>query len=120
VLTDKCILLLYVFFIKTRKSRAHFGNGKAVERRNSSSNSVRGIAEPVTRKPAPPTIEECKAAVVAGNPPPAPLVPGKPKAPEGTPVITPLVCIGVYECTEVMYDGVGDVLLLSLSRLLFC
>jgi hypothetical protein len=25
-------------------------------------------------------------------------VPGKPKAPEGTPVITPLVCIVVYVC----------------------
>jgi hypothetical protein len=57
------------------------------------SSSVRAIAEPVIRKPAPPTIEECKAAVVAGNPPPAPPVPGKPKAPEGTPVITPLVYI---------------------------
>jgi len=60
--------------------------------------SVRAIAEPVIRKPAPPTIEECKAAVVAGNPPPAPPVPGKPKAPEGTPVIPPLVCIAVYVC----------------------
>ncbi|CAK9875597.1 unnamed protein product [Sphagnum jensenii] len=61
-----------------------------VERRNSSSSIVRAIAEPVIRKPAPPTIEECKAAVVAGNPPPAPPVSGKPKAPEGTPVITPM------------------------------
>ncbi len=87
-----------VFFFRTRKSRAHFLNGKAVERCNSSRSSVRAIAEPIIRKLAPPTIGECKAAVVAGNPPPAPPVPGKPKAPEGTPVITPLVCIVVYVC----------------------
>jgi porphobilinogen synthase len=86
-------------------SRAQFGDGacfghlvfapckgreSSSRNRNSSSSSVRAIAEPVIRKPAPPTIEECEAAVVAGNPPPAPPVPAKPKAPEGTPVITPL------------------------------
>jgi porphobilinogen synthase len=87
-------------------SRAQFGDGACYghlvfapckgresssrNRNSSSSSSVRAIAEPVIRKPAPPTIEECEAAVVAGNPPPAPPVPAKPKAPEGTPVITPL------------------------------
>ncbi len=69
------------------------GRESSSRNRNSSSSSVRAIAEPVIRKPAPPTIEECEAAVVAGNPPPAPPVPAKPKAPEGTPVITPLVYI---------------------------
>ncbi len=92
-------------------SRAQFGDGacyghlvfapckgRESSSRNRNSSSVRAIAEPVIRKPAPPTIEECEAAVVAGNPPPAPPVPAKPKAPEGTPVITPLVCIVVYVC----------------------
>ncbi|KMT19682.1 hypothetical protein BVRB_1g007390 [Beta vulgaris subsp. vulgaris] len=36
------------------------------------------------------SIEECEAAVVAGNAPSAPPVPPKPKAPAGTPVISPL------------------------------
>ncbi|XP_011623259.1 delta-aminolevulinic acid dehydratase, chloroplastic isoform X2 [Amborella trichopoda] len=36
------------------------------------------------------SIDECEAAVVAGNPPPAPPVPPKPRAPAGTPVVTQL------------------------------
>ncbi|XP_024517606.1 delta-aminolevulinic acid dehydratase, chloroplastic [Selaginella moellendorffii] len=36
------------------------------------------------------SIEECEAAVVSGNPPEAPPVPAKPKAPQGTPLVTPL------------------------------
>lgn len=37
------------------------------------------------------SVEECEAAVVAGNAPSAPPVPPRPKAPAGTPVISPLV-----------------------------
>lgn len=51
--------------------------------------NVRAIAEPPTKKG--PTLEECEAAVVAGNPPPAPAAPAKPKSPPGTPRVTPLV-----------------------------
>lgn len=51
---------------------------------------VRATAE-VQTKSAAPTIEECEAAVVAGNAPAAPAVPQTPKMPEGTPKISPLV-----------------------------
>lgn len=39
------------------------------------------------------SIEECEAAVVAGNAPEAPPVPPKPAAPVGTPVIQPFVSV---------------------------
>lgn len=39
------------------------------------------------------SIEECEAAVVAGNAPEAPPVPPKPAAPVGTPVIKPYVSV---------------------------
>ena len=39
------------------------------------------------------SIEECEAAVVAGNVPEAPPVPPKPAAPVGTPLIQPLVSV---------------------------
>ena len=39
------------------------------------------------------SIEECEAAVVAGNVPEAPPVPPKPAAPVGTPIIQPLVSV---------------------------
>lgn len=51
---------------------------------------VQAIAEPIA-KASPRTIEECEADVVAGNASAAPAVPPKPKAPEGTPRISPLV-----------------------------
>ncbi|XP_024389887.1 delta-aminolevulinic acid dehydratase, chloroplastic-like [Physcomitrium patens] len=51
---------------------------------------VEAIAEPIAKSTVR-TIEECEADVVAGNAPAAPPVPAKPKAPEGTPRISPLV-----------------------------
>eukprot|EP01018_Ginkgo_biloba_P007898 Gb_13789 [translate_table: standard] len=36
------------------------------------------------------SIEECEAAVVSGNPPPAPPIPAKSQPPPGTPVVSPL------------------------------
>ena len=53
---------------------------------------MQAIAEPPTKSSTPRTIQECEADVVAGNAPAAPPVPATPKAPEGTPRISPLVC----------------------------
>lgn len=52
---------------------------------------MQAIAEPLTKSTTPRTIEECEADVVAGNAPAAPPVPATPKAPEGTPRISPMV-----------------------------
>ncbi|KAL3701932.1 hypothetical protein R1sor_019954 [Riccia sorocarpa] len=50
------------------------------------------IAEPPTVKASTPTrsVEECEAAVVAGNAPSAPPPPPKPRAPQGTPTVSTL------------------------------
>eukprot|EP00249_Psilotum_nudum_P028912 c38926_g1_i1 orf=91-1374(-) len=51
--------------------------------------AITAIAEPAATDRTR-TIEECEAAVVAGDPPAAPPPPVKAKPPKGTPVVTPL------------------------------
>jgi hypothetical protein len=60
--------------------------------------AVRVSSEQEVRAPSGRSIEECEADAVAGKfPAPAPFV--RPKAPEGTPQIRPLVsCCWVLQC----------------------